>query len=204
MIKGEYFNSISHLVGASLALVGGTVLVTLAAVQGDVLKIGSIAVYGLTLFLLFLASTLYHSLRGRAKRVFQKLDHGAIFLLIAGTYTPVMLVALNDRLGYTLLVVIWALAGLGILIDNLPVPGPRILPVVIYMIMGWLGMVFVDALITAMPAASFIWLVVGGVLFTLGVVFFVLDQRYPWCHEIWHVFVLAGSASHFVAISLLL
>jgi hemolysin III len=204
MFKGEYFNSISHLVGASLALIGSTVLVTLAVVEGDARKVVSIAVYGLTLFLLFLASTLYHSLRGRAKRVFQKLDHGAIFLLIAGTYTPVMLVGLNDALGHTLLAVIWTLAGVGILIDNLPIPGPRVLPIVIYMIMGWLGMAFVEALIASMSAASFGWLVAGGMLYTLGVVFFVLDQRYPWCHEIWHLFVLAGSASHFIAISLLL
>lgn len=203
MYKGEYFNSISHLVGASLALTGSTVLITLAAIEGDLLKIASVAVYGLTLFLLYLASTLYHSFSGRAKRIFQKLDHGAIYLLIAGTYTPVTLLALNDTLGLTLLAVIWALAALGILLDNLPIPGPRILPVVIYIVMGWLGILFVDELIAGMPPDSFQWLLAGGVLYTLGVVFFALDNWRRWCHNVWHVFVLGGSLCHFVSISLL-
>ena len=201
MYKGEYFNSISHLVGASLALTGSTVLITLAAIEGDALKIGSLVIYGLTLFLLFLASTLYHSFSGRAKRVFQKLDHSAIYLLIAGTYTPVALVALNDTLGWTLLAVVWSLAALGILIDNLPIPGPRILPVVIYIAMGWLGMLFVDSLMAAMPPSSFTWLLAGGMLYTLGVVFFALDGWRSWCHNVWHVFVLFGSLCHFIAIS---
>lgn len=201
MYKGEYFNSISHLVGASLALTGSTVLITLAAIEGNALKIGSLVIYGLTLFLLFLASTLYHSFSGRAKRVFQKLDHGAIYLLIAGTYTPVTLVALNDTLGWTLLLVVWSLAVLGILIDNLPIPGPRILPVVIYIAMGWLGILFVDSLKAAMPPSSFAWLLAGGTLYTIGVVFFALDRWRNWCHNVWHIFVLFGSLSHFIAIS---
>ena len=203
MYRGEYFNSISHLVGASLALIGSTVLVTLAAVEGNAQKISSLAIYGLTLFLLYLASTLYHSFSGRAKRIFQKLDHGAIFLLIAGTYTPVTLIALDDKLGWTLLAVVWSLAIIGIVVDNLPIPGPRILPVVIYIAMGWLGVLFVDSLMAAMPPASFAWLLVGGVLYTLGVIFFALDSWRSWCHNVWHVFVLFGSLSHFIAISLL-
>lgn len=203
MYRGEYFNSISHLVGASFALSGSTVLVTLAAVEGDAVKVVSLVIYGLTLFLLFLASTLYHSFSGRAKSVFQKLDHGAIYLLIAGTYTPVTLVALDNELGYWLLAAIWALAVLGIFIDNIHIPGPRIIPVVIYIVMGWLGVVFVDDLIAAMPAASFQWLLAGGVLYTLGVVFFALDSWRPWCHNVWHVFVLGGAVCHFACIALL-
>ena len=203
MYRGEYFNSISHLVGASLALIGGTVLVTLAAIDGDPGKIAAIVIYGVTLFLLYLASTLYHSFSGRAKRVFRKLDHGAIFLLIAGTYTPITMIALNDALGWSLLATVWALAAVGILVDNLPIPGPRILPVVIYVVMGWLGIVFIEALMVAMPAVSLGWLVAGGIIYTLGVVFFALDARYRWCHPVWHVFVLAGSVCHFVSIALL-
>ena len=203
MYKGEFFNSISHLVGASLALIGATVLITLAAVEGNELKTTSLVVYGLTLFLLFLASTLYHSIPGRAKQVLQKLDHGAIFLLIAGTYTPISLLALDGTGGWLLLCIIWSLAGIGIIVDNLPLPGPRVVPVLLYMIMGWLSVLYVDPLISGMGPASFAWLVAGGLMYNIGVVFFALDTLYPWCHKVWHVFVLGGAGSHFVAISML-
>ena len=203
MYKGEFFNSISHLVGASLALVGATVLVTLAAIEGDAVKIASLVVYGLTLFLLFLASTLYHSIHGRAKLILQKLDHGAIFLLIAGTYTPISLIALDGAGGWLLLCVIWALAGIGIIVDNLPLPGPRIIPVVLYVLMSWLAILYVDPLRSGMGSASFTWLLAGGLLYTGGIAFFVLDSRFQWCHNVWHMFVLGGASSHFVAISML-
>ena len=203
MYKGEFFNSISHLVGASLALVGATVLITLAAVEGNELKTTSLVVYGLSLFLLFLSSTLYHSIPGRAKQVLQKLDHGAIFLLIAGTYTPISLLALDGAGGWLLLCIIWSLAGIGIIVDNLPLPGPRVVPVLLYMIMGWLCVLYIDPLRIGMGSAGFAWLVVGGLLYTIGVAFFALDFRYPWCHKVWHMFVLGGAGSHFVAISML-
>ena len=203
MYKGEFFNSISHLVGASLALVGATVLITLAAVEGDELKVTSLVVYGLSLFLLFLASTLYHSIPGRAKQVLQKLDHSAIFLLIAGTYTPISLLALDSSGGWLLLCIIWSLAVIGIIVDNLPLPGPRVVPVLLYIIMGWLCVLYIDPLRSGMGSASFAWLAVGGLLYTTGIVFFALDSRYPWCHKVWHVFVLGGAGSHFVAISML-
>ena len=203
MYKGEFFNSISHLVGASLALVGATVLITLAAVEGNELKTTSLVVYGVTLFLLFLASTLYHSIPGRAKLILQKLDHGAIFLLIAGTYTPISLLALDGTGGWVLLCIIWSLAGIGIIVDNLPLPGPRVVPVLLYMVMGWLCVLYVDPLRSGMGSASFAWLVAGGLMYTTGVVFFALDSIYPWCHKVWHMFVLGGAGSHFVAISML-
>lgn len=203
MYKGEFFNSISHLVGASLALIGATVLVTLAAVEGNTAKTVSLLVYGFTLVLLFLASTLYHSISGRAKQVLRKLDHGAIFLLIAGTYTPITLLALDGAGGWMLLCVIWSLAGIGIVVDNVPLPGPRIVPVLLYLCMGWLSVLYIDPLISGMGSTSFTWLVVGGLLYSVGVAFFALDTRYPWCHKVWHMFVLGGAGSQFVAISML-
>ena len=202
MYKGERFNSITHLVGASLALVGGAVLVTLAALDGDAIKIVSYSVYAATLFLLYLFSTLYHSLRGPAKKVFRALDHQAIYLLIAGTYTPLVLVALKGALGWWLFGVIWGLAALGMALDALPRRG-RVVPLTIYLLMGWLCVFALDKIVAALPPASFAWLVAGGIFYTSGVVFYVLDHRYAWFHEIWHLFVIAGSISHYFAILLL-
>lgn len=203
MYKGERFNSISHLVGASLALVGGTVLVTVAAIDGDAIRIVSYSVYGVTLFLLYLFSTLYHSLRGTAKKVFRVLDHQAIYLLIAGTYTPLVLVALKGSLGWWLFGVIWGLAVFGMVLDALPRKGRRVVPLIIYLVMGWLCVLALGPIVAALPPASFACLVAGGLFYTSGIVFYVLDHRYAWFHEIWHLFVIAGSVSHYFAILLL-
>ncbi len=200
MYAGERFNSISHLVGAVLALIGATVLVTLAGVEGGALRIVSFSVYGATLFLLYLFSTLYHSLRGRAKAVFQILDHHAIYLLIAGTYTPFTLLALKGATGWWMFGAVWGLALIGIIIDSLPRKGPRLLSLAIYLGMGWLVVFALDPLIAALPPAGFWWLLAGGLFYTVGVIFYVLDDRYPWCHGIWHLFVLAGSVSHYFTI----
>ncbi len=204
MYAGERFNSISHLVGAVLALIGATVLVTLAGVEGGALRIVSFSVYGATLFLLYLFSTLYHSLRGRAKAVFQILDHHAIYLLIAGTYTPFTLLALKGATGWWMFGAVWGLALIGIIIDSLPRKGPRLLSLAIYLGMGWLVVFALDPLIAALPPAGFWWLLAGGLFYTFGVIFYVLDDRYPWCHGIWHLFVLAGSVSHYFTILLYL
>ncbi|TCT24242.1 PAQR family membrane homeostasis protein TrhA [Thiobaca trueperi] len=204
MYAGERFNSISHLVGAVLALIGATVLVTLAGVEGGALRIVSFSVYGATLFLLYLFSTLYHSLRGRAKAVFQILDHHAIYLLIAGTYTPFTLLALKGATGWWMFGAVWGLALLGIIIDSFPRKGPRLLSLAIYLGMGWLVVFALDPLIAALPPAGFWWLLAGGLFYTVGVIFYVLDDRYPWCHGIWHLFVLAGSVSHYFTILLYL
>ena len=203
MHAGERFNSISHLVGAGLALVGGSSLVTLAVVRGDAIEIASVAVYGATLFLLYLCSTLYHAFRGRAKRVFRKLDHSAIYLLIAGTWTPFAVLGVGGEGGTTLLTTVWGLAVVGIVVDNVPIPGPRVLPVLICLAMGWLVLFALDAVLASLPSSSFAWLLAGGIVYTAGLIFYVADHWLPWCHEIWHLFVLGGSVSHFVAISLL-
>jgi hemolysin III len=204
MYKGERFNSITHLIGAVLALAGAAVLVTFAAMDGDVRKIVSFSVYGFTLFLLYLVSTFYHSLSGPAKRLFQMLDHQAIYLLIAGTYTPFTLVALKGALGWWMFGAIWGLALLGIVLDALPRKGARVVPIVIYLVMGWFCLFALDPIVAALPPAGFRWLLVGGIFYTSGVVFYILDRWYPWCHGIWHLFVLAGSACHYFAILLFL
>ncbi|WP_295428280.1 hemolysin III family protein [uncultured Thiodictyon sp.] len=205
MYEGERFNSITHLVGAVLALIGVTVLVTLAGVEGGATRIISFTVYGVTLFLLYLSSTLYHSLRGRAKEVFQVLDHHAIYLLIAGTYTPFTLVALRgSKTGWWLFGAVWGLALIGMITDTLRGEGGRLLSVCIYLLMGWLIVFALGDIIAALPTAGFAWLVAGGLFYTVGVAFYALDSRWPWCHGIWHLFVLAGSVSHYFAILLYL
>jgi hemolysin III len=203
MYKGERFNSISHLVGASLALVGGAVLVTFAAMSGETDKIVSYSIYALTLFLLYLISTLYHSFPGPAKNVFRVLDHQAIYLLIAGTYTPFAMVALQGSLGWWLLGAIWGLAAIGVVLDGLRRTGPRIASLLLYLLMGWFCVFAMDSFVSVLSPASLGWLIAGGIFYTTGIVFFILDNWYPWCHGVWHLFVIAGSASHYFSILLL-
>lgn len=203
MYKGERFNSISHLVGASFALVGGAVLVTTAAIDGEVPKIVSYSIYAATLFFLYLASTLYHSIPGRAKRILRVFDHQAIYLLIAGTYTPYAVVALEGSLRWWLLIIVWSLAAIGMVLDAVRRHGPRVVSLLLYLVMGWLCVFVIDDFVNALSVASLGWLIAGGVFYTTGVIFFVLDNWYPWCHGIWHLFVIAGSTCHYFSILLL-
>jgi hemolysin III len=202
MYHGERFNSISHLIGAIAALVGLIVVVVIAAQQGDLWKIISFSVYGTTLFLLYTISTLYHSLRGRAKQIFRKLDHLSIYLLIAGTYTPFTLVTLRGVWGWWLFGVIWGLAVVGMALEALPQKGNRVLSVAVYILMGWLVVVALKPLLEALPFAGFIWLLMGGLFYTGGIVFYLFDEKVRHFHGIWHLFVLAGSVSHYLTILL--
>lgn len=200
MYHGERFNSISHLVGAALALAALVILVVFASLQGDPWKIVSFSIYGASLFLLYTFSTLYHSLRGRAKKIFQKLDHVAIYLLIAGSYTPFTLVTLRGVWGWSLFGVVWGLAIAGIVLDGLHRDGPRVYQMIIYLLMGWAVLVALYPLLQNLPTVGFIWLVVGGLCYTGGMIFYALDEKLRHGHGIWHLFVLAGSISHFLAI----
>jgi hemolysin III len=200
MYRSELFSSISHLIGAALALAAMAVLITLGAIGGGAWEVVSFAIYGTTLFILYLISTLYHSLRGRPKSVFQVLDHQAIYLLIAGTYTPFTLIILRSSVGWWLFGAIWGMAVIGIVLDAVHPGGKRILPMIIYIVMGWMIVFALDPLLASLPSIGFYWLLVGGVIYTVGVVFFVLDHWYPWAHGVWHLFVLAGSACHYITI----
>lgn len=202
MYEGEKFNSISHLLGTVAAMAGFVVLIVLAGRQGDPWKLVSLSIYGTSLCLMYITSTLYHSLEGRARRIFRKLDHYAIYLLIAGTYTPFALVTLHGAWGWLLFSIIWALAVLGIILDSLLQEGRRLLPVVIYLLMGWLALIAVDPLLQALPYTGFLWLVIGGLFYTIGVIFYVLGEKLHYAHNVWHLFVLAGSISHYFVILL--
>jgi hemolysin III len=200
MYPGERFNSISHLVGACLALVGTVVLIVLASLHGDARKIVSLSIYGVSLLALYTFSTLYHSLKGRAKRVFRHLDHTAIYLLIAGSYTPLTLVVLGGRLGWALFAAVWALAVIGVVQEFRKVKGERVLSVVIYLTMGWLAVVALGPLARALGTAGFAGLISGGVFYTAGIAFYALDRRLPVFHGVWHLFVLAGSIAHYLVV----
>lgn len=200
MQDGERLNSITHIIGAVAALAGLVVLVVFASLQGDPWKIVSFSIYGLTLFLVYLTSTFYHLLTGRAKSIFRKLDHAAIYLLIAGTYTPFALVSLQGAWGWSIFGIVWGLAIIGIVQDTLAFKWHRIIAVVIYILMGWIGMIAIKPLLLSLSFAGFMWLLVGGISYTLGIVFYALDHKYRHFHGIWHLFVLAGSISHYISI----
>ncbi len=170
MYYGEKFNSISHIAGAALAIGGAAVLITISARLGDPWKIVSFSIYGAMLFLLYTISALYHSLKGKAKNVFQKLDHCAIYLLIAGSYTPFTLVTLREHSGWVLFGLEWSLAIIGIVQEILFAKGARWLSLAIYVVMGWLAIAAIVPLMTILQN-GFIWLALGGLFYTVGIIF---------------------------------
>jgi hemolysin III len=201
MYYGERFNAVSHLLGTVLALAGTTILVVLAAIKGDPWKVVAVSIYGATLVFMYSSSTLYHSVRGRrAKDFLRKMDHQSIYLLIAGSYTPFCLVTLRGPWGWSLFGVVWGLAVVGSLQDLRPRNDARILSVVIYLLMGWAALAALIPMVNALGRAGFAWVAAGGLFYTVGIVFYALDARLSHAHGIWHLFVLAGSAAHFIAI----
>ena len=202
MQHSEKFNAISHLVGAVLALIGAIVLIVMTSQGGDPWKITSAIVYGSTLFLLYLFSTLYHSLHGRAKRIMREFDHHSIYLLIAGSYTPICLVTLRGTWGWSLLALMWGLAAIGCLQELKAMNSSRKWSLVIYIVMGWVAVVPALPLLRALGIAGFAWLAVGGLFYTTGIIFYILGRRRPYAHGIWHLFVIAGSTTHYLAMLL--
>ncbi len=197
----EIANSISHGFGLLAALVGTPVLVTAATQRGDVAGIVGASVFATTMVLLYLTSTLYHLLPDNsAKRVFQVLDHGAIYLLIAGTYTPFTLGVLHGTWGWTLFGLVWGMALTGIVLKAVGgVRYPR-LSTYMYLVMGWLALIAAKPLWLHVPMWGLFWLLAGGVAYTVGVVFFVIDERVRYSHFVWHLFVIAGTSCHFIAV----
>ncbi|CRX37686.1 PAQR family membrane homeostasis protein TrhA [Estrella lausannensis] len=203
MYPGERFNSISHLIGAVLALVGFGALLTVALQHHDIWMLTSYSIFGFTLILLYTASTLYHSFHPpKLKRIFQKLDHASIYLLIAGTYTPYCLLPLRDTSGPFVLTIIWSLAIFGILIDTLSAKRREVVQISIYLIMGWFAITEFDQILAKIPFPGVVWLTIGGVAYTLGIIFYILShhQMLKHSHGIWHIFVLTASICHFISI----
>ena len=199
--REELASALTHGLGAAAALAGGAVLVTLAAIFGNGWQLGAAIVFGVTLLLLYLASTLYHSfqhpvLKGRLK-VF---DHCAIYLLIAGTYTPFTLIGLRGPWGWSLFAAIWTLALAGVVFKLFYTGRFKRASTLIYVAMGWLVLVAIKPVLAALDAWTFGWLIAGGVFYTLGTVFYHRESI-PYSHAIWHVFCIAGSVCHYIAVT---
>ena len=196
----EIANSVTHGVGLLASVVAFPFLVMTAAQRWGAPEVIGAAVFAATLVALYLVSTLYHALRpSRAKQVLQKLDHAAIYLLIAGSYTPFTLGVLRGTWGWTLLSLVWAIAGTGIALEFALGKKVHKVAVALYVVMGWLVVVAVKPLLAAVPWPGLAWLVAGGLLYTGGVAFYAA-KRVRYAHAVWHLFALAGSACHFVAV----
>jgi len=192
-------NAITHGVGAVLAIAGAIYLVA-ASARGSVWLVVSCSVFAGTLVLVYLCSTLYHSLvRTRARHVLRVLDHSAIYLLIAGTYTPFTLISLRGPVGWTLFAVVWALAVAGVIFKSFAVGRFAVASALVYLFQGWFVVFAIRPLVHAIGWHGVLWLGAGGAAYTLGIVFFALDRR-RYFHAAWHIFVLAGSVAHYFAI----
>jgi hemolysin III len=196
----EIANAITHGIGLLLSIAGFVVLLVLAALRGTAWHVVACSVYGATLICLYTASTLYHAvISPRVKRALRIFDHSAIYLLIAGTYTPFLLVSLRGPWGWSLFGVIWGLALVGVLFKFWFVERFAILSTALYIAMGWLVVIAAKPVITHLPLTAIIWLLAGGLVYTGGVIFFAA-KRIPYSHAIWHLFVLAGSICHYFAV----
>ena len=197
----EIANSLSHGLGLIAAVVATPFLIQHAVRHGEPGFIVGAGIFAATMVLLYLASTLYHALPfGRAKRVFRIIEHSAIFLLIAGTYTPFTLGVLRGAWGWTLLGLVWGLALAGVMLKALNRLTHPVLTTSLYLLLGWLIVIAANPLAARVPASGLLWLVAGGLAYTLGVVFFAFDSRLRYGHFIWHLFVMAGTACHYVAV----
>ncbi|MBF0101540.1 MAG: hemolysin III family protein [Desulfobacterales bacterium] len=196
----EIANSITHGIGAALSISGLSVLLVFASLFGDAIRIISLSVYGSSMFLLYLVSTLYHSFTNqKIKQIFRTMDHCCIYLLIAGSYTPIVLIHLKGYIGWTLFSLVWLMAILGILFEVCFTNKPKILSLLSYISMGWLVVIAAKPILATVPHGLLIWLIIGGLSYTLGVIFYTYHNlRYH--HAIWHLFVLAGSICHFFGI----
>jgi hemolysin III len=197
----EIANSVSHGIGLVAALVGTPFLIMRAAQHEDAGFIVGVSLFAATMVMLYLASTLYHALpRGKGKRVFKIIEHSAIFLLIAGTYTPFSLGVLRGAWGWSLIGIVWSLAAIGVAMKAFEKMHNPIISTSLYLLMGWLILIAIYPMYTRLPLSGLLWLVAGGVAYTIGVFFFATDSRLQYGHFIWHLFVMVGTACHYFAV----
>jgi len=199
-MREEIANSVSHGAGALASLVALILLVVYAGLYGNARHIVSASIFGGSLLLLYLTSTLYHSIQNAsAKRILRIFDHSFVFILIAGSYTPFTLVCLQGGWGWTLLGLVWGLAVAGVLLKFACFEKFYSISIALYLAMGWLGVIAIKPLIEHVPAGGIAWLAAGGLLYSLGIIFYK-QERLPFAHAIWHLFVIGGSAAHFIAV----
>ena len=198
------FNTITHGIGSVLSIVALVLMLVYASYNSDAWSIVGVSIFGTTLILLYMSSTLYHAFsNGRVKQIFKTLDQSFVYLLIAGTYTPVLLITLRNTLGWTVFVLVWAMAIGGITHRIFFFDKLKKLPLVSYIVMGWLSLIVFKSLLNAAPAELVVWLLIGGAFYTGGLIFYSWEKL-PFNHAIWHLFVLGGSFSHFMGIYLYL
>lgn len=203
-LSERLFNTITHGIGSILSIVALVLMVVYASYNSDAWSIVGVSIFGSTLILLYMSSTLYHAFsNGRVKQIFKTLDQSFIYLLIAGTYTPVLLITLRNTLGWTVFVLVWAMAIGGITHRIFFFDKLKKLSLVSYIVMGWLSLIVFKSLLNAAPAELVVWLLIGGVFYTGGLIFYSWEKL-PFNHAIWHLFVLGGSFSHFMGIYLYL
>ncbi|MDO7976890.1 hemolysin III family protein [Oceanotoga sp. DSM 15011] len=199
--KGEEIaNSIIHGIGILFSLAALVLMIVFSSIKGDPWKIVSTTIFGSTLLIMYTSSTLYHALTNRkAKHIFEIFDHISIYLLIAGTYTPYTLVTLRGPLGWTIFGIVWGMAVLGILFKIFFLKKHVMLSTFIYILMGWMIIIGIKQIFLNLPFWGFIWLVIGGILYTIGTIFYIW-RKFKYHHAVWHIFVLFGSFSHFISI----
>ncbi len=196
----EIANSITHGIGSILSIIGFIILIFIVINKGDVWYIISFTIYGTTLVFLYLCSTIYHGLSDRKRKyIFQVLDHIAIYLLIAGSYTPLTLISLRGPWGWTILGIVWLIALIGILMKVFFFTKTQVISTILYIIMGWLIIIAIKPLLESIPWGMFFWIVAGGLSYSLGIIFY-LARKIPYHHTIWHLFVMGGSIAHFLGI----
>lgn len=197
----ELANGISHGIAMLAALIGAPFLILHATTVGSTAFVIGASIFAATIILLYFASACYHLLPpGEIKHLFRVIEHSAIFLLIAGTYTPILLGALNGSWGISLLIAIWSFALIGMLLKVYAPHFPAVLSTLLYLLMGWVIVVAIKPLLAVMAPAGVYWLVVGGLCYTVGVIFFIIDSRIPYSHFIWHLWVMAGTSCHYYAV----
>ena len=196
----EIFNSVSHGIGGLLSIAGTVVLIVFCAVYSDAWAVVSASIYGASLIILYTMSTLYHAItNNKAKKFFRIMDHDTIFFLIAGTYTPFTLVTLRGPVGWVLFGIVWGAAIIGIVLNSIDLERFRKPSVICYILMGWAIIFAIKPMINALPSVSLIFLLTGGIFYTVGIIFYAL-KKVKWFHSVWHLFTIAGSVFHFFSI----
>ena len=196
----EKMNFITHLVGAALSVVGLAVLIFLSVREHNLRMFVSFTAYGLSMLTLYISSTLYHSgFSTKIRHFFRIADHCSIYLLIAGTYTPIALIGLGGKTGWTLAIIIWSIALIGIIYKSMFVHKYNFISTIVYLMMSWLCIAFARQLIAQLPRETLIWLLIGGFFYTTGIIFYLWHKLHHH-HGIWHIFVLCGSVCHFIAV----
>lgn len=197
----ELANTISHGIGLIIASLGALFMIPQALLQGSTGYLVGTCVFSVTMIFLYLTSTLYHALpKGRAKRVFRGIEHSAIFLLIAGTYTPFTLGVLNGAWGWSIFGIVWGLAVIGVTLKIIYQASHLMLFTCLYLLMGWVIVIAIDPMLELVPTAGLLWLLAGGLCYTIGVAFFATDSQLKYGHFIWHLFVIAGTGCHYFSV----